>query len=304
MTHSTPRVSVIVPAHPDEKGLVACLHSIYSAAHSFEGDVELLVVTPSVVNDACTIPPPRNVRLRWLETGRTLGPSAARNLGWRASTEDLCFFVDSDCVVSRGWLAAGHEAFSNPAIGAIEGSIRYGNATPTVRDRIPVNPIYNLPCAPLLTTASQDFAAANIAYRRTLLESTGGFDDLHFENGREDTDLGKKVAMTSEIKYLPEMAVIHRPSVWTIWDLVENARRYRSDVVFFKRWSDFPFRYGRILHPRLLGMAVFPPLFFIEIFPWIRSVRDLRFSIVLYCYLWLARYHIWSSGFKHRTFVV
>ncbi|HZU80542.1 MAG TPA: glycosyltransferase family 2 protein, partial [Acidimicrobiales bacterium] len=54
-----------------------------------------------------------------------LGPAAARNAGWRATTSDVVAFVDDDCLPDPSWLGRLWTAFSAlPEVGVVQGRTR------------------------------------------------------------------------------------------------------------------------------------------------------------------------------------
>ena len=119
-----------------------------------------------------------------LATNGRRGPAAARNVGWRASHADWIAFLDDDVVPMASWFERlGHDldtADRDPAIGGVQGRI----VVPLPADRRPTN--WERDVAGLEAAA---FVTADLAYRRTVLERVGGFDE-HFTGAyREDADL-------------------------------------------------------------------------------------------------------------------
>jgi GT2 family glycosyltransferase len=120
--------------------------------------------------------------LHVLSASTGTGPAGARNRGWRASSAPLVAFIDDDCVPEPAWLRA-------MATGLTEADVVVGRTKPPHNqvDRIgPFSSYIDSDSAPDLA-----YLSCNIAYRRSVLEQLGGFDEerFPFPNG-EDTDLG------------------------------------------------------------------------------------------------------------------
>ena len=124
-------------------------------------------------------------RARVLRTGRNDGPAAARNLGWRTTTAPVIAFVDDDVLPDRRWLETGLAAFSNPAVGVVQGRTR-------VPDGIDVHALPPWALWREIDEGGPFFEACNIFYRRAALEQTAGFDEAMRWWG-EDTTVGWQV---------------------------------------------------------------------------------------------------------------
>ena len=118
--------------------------------------------------------------------GRGAGPAAARNLGWRRATAEWVAFLDDDVVPGPSWLAdLAHDLEGLEAeVAASEGRVR----VPMPAGRRPTDWERNVRG---LETAR--WATADMAYRRSVLEEVGGFDERFPRAYREDADLGLRV---------------------------------------------------------------------------------------------------------------
>jgi histidinol-phosphate phosphatase family protein len=124
----------------------------------------------------------------WAEVvpGRAAGPAAARNLGWRQATAEWVAFLDDDVVPGPDWLSAlaGDLEGLSPEVAASQGQVR----VPVPAGRRPTDWERNVRG---LETAR--WATADMAYRRSVLEEVGGFDERFPRAYREDADLGLRV---------------------------------------------------------------------------------------------------------------
>lgn len=173
--------------------------------------------------------------VRYCRSAATHGPAAARNVGWRAARSTLIAFTDDDCIPARDWLAAGTEKFSRPEVGALWGRIVVPVTTrPTDWERN-VAGLERAPCA-----------TANCFYRRTVLESVGGFDERFTEAWREDSDLQfGALARGVTIVHEPHALVTHpvRPGRWGI--SVSLQRQNRFNALLYKKHPALYHRFNR-----------------------------------------------------------
>lgn len=292
------RVSVVIAAHNEELNLRACLDSLFQCVYpSFE------VI---VVNDGSTdatadiLASYESFPLRVIHQAHQSGPAYCRNRGWELSGADLIFFTDADCQVNSNWISAGVQCLIAKGVVGVEGNTACTGFSEAFRFRAPLNPFYEAP-TPWANRPQRDFATSNIAFRRDALVRLGGFREERFSQGREDTDLGWRARALGTIAHCAEMTVFHRAEWWTPLALLRNSRRYQCDVAFFKEHQFFFYRRGRILHPRLLALLLFPPVIF-----WyyrLTSWRDLRFLPSFYGYLLAVRLYIWKGAIQERVLV-
>jgi glycosyltransferase involved in cell wall biosynthesis len=112
------------------------------------------------------------------------GPATMRNHGWRASSAAWIVFLDDDVVPTKHWSAALiKDLDTDSSVGAVQGSIRVPDqpARPTDSDLATIR----------LESAS--CVTADLAVRRSALESVDGFDERLPRAYREDTDLALRL---------------------------------------------------------------------------------------------------------------
>jgi histidinol-phosphate phosphatase family protein len=118
--------------------------------------------------------------------GPSGGPAAARNAGWRAATASWVAFLDDDVVPGPTWAAdlADDLAGLPPEVAGSQGVLR----VPLPDWRRPTDwerNVHGLEGARWIT--------ADLAYRRSVLDELGGFDERFPRAYREDADLGLRV---------------------------------------------------------------------------------------------------------------
>jgi len=150
-------------------------------------------------------------RVRVLQENRR-GAAAARNAGIRAARGELIAFTDADCAPDVAWLRPLIAPFSEAQVAGVAGRVV---AAPPVSTIELFSAIYtlNLPTHPSRhrhwSPWEGGFPTANLAVRRSVLESLGGFDESVTIYG-EDYDLCARIyARGLEIAYVPEAQVAH-----------------------------------------------------------------------------------------------
>ncbi|MFG2129726.1 glycosyltransferase family 2 protein [Streptomyces sp. NPDC048751] len=114
------------------------------------------------------------------------GPAAARNAGWQAAREPWIAFLDDDVVPGPTWAVdlAADLAEAGSRTAGVQGRIE----VPLPRHRRPTD--WERVTAGLATAR---WITADMAYRRAVLEDTGGFDERFPRAFREDADLALRV---------------------------------------------------------------------------------------------------------------
>ncbi|MCB0404299.1 MAG: hypothetical protein KDD51_05900, partial [Bdellovibrionales bacterium] len=106
------------------------------------------------------------------------------------------------------------------------------------------------------------------------------------------------------ILHEPLMKVTHASGTWTWRQLRASAKRYQSDVIFFGIFYIFAFCRGRVLHPKLLFLALFPFAIPVVYRQWLRSLQDWLFLPFLWLYFLLVRWNILVAALRERVVVL
>lgn len=229
----TPAVAVVVATRGRADLLPRLVDAL--AAQQVAGGMEAVIVDdaspdatwPTLERLAASAPFP----LRPLRLDRRCGPAVARNCGWQATAAPVVAFTDDDCVPQPGWLAALVRTIAEGA------DLVQGRTVPNPgqlhRRRAFARTIET-------TTETGFYETCNMAYRRSVLEDLGGFDERFRYPYGEDTDLAwraKEAGYTSA--FAPDAEVFH--------DVVPSS--------FLARLRDSRRREGMVLavsrHPRL-----------------------------------------------------
>jgi histidinol-phosphate phosphatase family protein len=138
------------------------------------------------------------------------GPAAARNVGWRASTTRWVCFLDDDVVPDPDWMSAlATDLKAAEAAGAIGSQAVID--VPTHPSRRPTDDERR---TTRLSTAQ--WITADMAYRRDMLVTVGGFDERFPRAYREDSDLAARIVMAGGTIVRGERRSTHpvAPATW------------------------------------------------------------------------------------------
>ncbi|HEX2153980.1 MAG TPA: HAD-IIIA family hydrolase [Acidimicrobiia bacterium] len=162
------------------------------------------------------------VRVTHTTGGR--GPAAARNAGWRLATSEWVAFLDDDVIPDEGWVdeleadlaACGRE------VAASQGRVE----VPLPTDRRPTDRERNV-----AGLASSRWITADMAYRRTVLERFGGFDERFERAFREDSDLALRVSDLGWKLMQGRRRVVHPVGRAPWWVSIADQRGNRDNVL-------------------------------------------------------------------------
>lgn len=116
-------LSVIIPAHNEEKFILECCESIRLALKNSKLTYEILVVdNGSDDNTARIIEEVAYVKFLYIERSSI---SRARNYGVEMSSGQLLAFIDADVVVCSKWGCAIEDVFENSCEGAVVTGCQY-----------------------------------------------------------------------------------------------------------------------------------------------------------------------------------
>lgn len=210
---TAPIVSVVIPTKDRPQLLRRCLNSVL--AQEIDEPFEVVVV-----NDrGCPVDAVVGAdgRTRLVE-GPGRGPAAARNAGIAAASGEVVLFTDDDAVPQPGWIESALRALRDrPDAAGVTGRVESPEFDPlyahSVRSEGSVG----------------NFLTCNIAYRRSVLEQLGGFDEGFPYPAAEDRDLGYRAQHLGPVLYEPSMVVVHPPRPVRVRDVVRRGRFLESE---------------------------------------------------------------------------
>ncbi|MFM2196962.1 MAG: hypothetical protein RLZZ505_394 [Verrucomicrobiota bacterium] len=247
------RFSVIICTHNGGGRIAGCLRAI---ADMDGGPFETIVVDDGSDDDTAQIVAENFPSVRLISIPPS-GLSAARNIGADAATGAILAYTDDDCEPDREWLVRLGKAFLNPEISAAGGP----NLPPPARTPIEavIRSASGAPSHVLLDdTRAEHLPGCNIAVRREVFQSVGGFDPV-FRTAGDDVDFCWRLSDAGyRLGFVPGAFVWHwrRPSIraflkqQTGYGKAEKLLLAKHPVRFGKngdaRWTGFVYGGGAV----------------------------------------------------------
>jgi len=149
----------------------------------------------------------------------------------------------------------------------------------------------------------------NIAYKKTVVEKVGGFDEKMTYLG--DRDIAFRIMKYGKICFDPEMIVYHPQVVMTPKKLIKSAERIKNRVHLYKR-NRRDCMLWRIVFPLNVAKILFPPLVFVSLISsrlktsarGVQTSDDFRLLPFFYIFLIVQRLHLWKECAKERVWLI
>jgi glycosyltransferase involved in cell wall biosynthesis len=247
---SLPSVSVVIPAYNTQDTIGVALEAL--SHQTYAGRIEVIVVDDgSLDKTAETVRALSSVRYVHQPNA---GPASARNRGAREASGELLLFTDADCCPQKTWIEKMVAGFSAEDIGAVGGS--YGIANPDSPLARVIHGEIIFRHKKLMPEFSKSFGSYNVALRRKVFESAGGFDVTYRNASGEDSDLSYRVLKQGQrIRFLKDAVVGHfhqeslarylkeqyRHGFWRAKMYFDHPRMARGDdYTFWKDMAEVP----------------------------------------------------------------
>ncbi|MFA6039297.1 MAG: glycosyltransferase family A protein [Candidatus Peribacteraceae bacterium] len=193
-------ISVVIPAHNEEKYLGTCLENIL--AHRSPNVIEVIVVDNASKD--------KTVQVAGSRPGVTVlhearkGAQYARERGFRASRGELVACIDADVLVPEGWFEKAEQAFAeDPEVVGVTGPYHYHDLPPF--SRYCTNAVCDMSGLVHSVTGAQLWGG-NCVIRRAALERIGGFDTTIAFYG-DDVNTGRRLSDVGTVLHLPALTV-------------------------------------------------------------------------------------------------
>jgi O-antigen biosynthesis protein len=226
-----PPVSVVVCTYNGERTLRECLHSLCNLDYP---DFEVIVVDDGSTQDIASIA--RAYPVRYIRT-ENRGLSSARNTGLAAARGEIVAYIDDDAYADAQWLTYLAATFLTTSYAGIGGPNLPPPGDGTIARCVadaPGGPVHVL----LSDREAEHIPGCNMAFRKSALESIGGFD-TQFRVAGDDVDLCWRLqAHGWKLGFSPAAVVWHhrRNSVRAYW---KQQRGYgKAEAQLERKWPE------------------------------------------------------------------
>jgi glycosyltransferase involved in cell wall biosynthesis len=284
-------VSVLMCVRNVEKYIDNCLKSILDQTFV---DFEIIIIDEYDSNDKTRrkIENFKDKRVRYFRNRKKLGIPKSRNLGIKYAKGDYLFFTDGDCVVCRDWIEQGLKSLMASDCVGVEGRSYYisEDYIPTFSDHT-------------YERGRGKFMTNNIAYKKSIVEGIGGFDEKY--NYLEDRDLAFRILSCGKIEFNPNMIAYVQKETVTPMRLIKHAPIIKNRVYLFKKYHDKEVVSWRIVDPWDLAKILCPPLLFTSLFfNKFKTSDDYKLLPFTYPKAILERVQLWIECAKERVFLI
>jgi len=221
---SEPSVCVIIPSVRNPEELEIALDGLSNQTYS--GSLEIIVVGPS--ND-----PGKSVAeskgIRFIDDSGSITRADACNIAIEASSSDLVLFTDDDVIVPEDWVAKLVRWFERDDVAGVGGP----NFAPVEESTLWQRVIDVTFCSTIFTAGTNygkvgdselsevtQLPGVNSAYRRSVLEDVGGFDQGAI--GAEDVMLDHRIRMSGHKLWTDRTAIM--------WHRRRNLSRVKKQI--------------------------------------------------------------------------
>jgi glycosyltransferase involved in cell wall biosynthesis len=207
-----PRYSVVITVHNDREGMSACLAALLAEPECISGDAEVIVVDDrsddgsGEVAAASGIASLRLFRIEEKLPGPLTARQEALDLGIRAARGAIVLILESDAVVTPGWIACLSGPIEKGIADAVAGPIRFRPAGKPVARLQAADACFYLTICRLVAFCggAPGIYFMNFAFHSALYRQCGGFqrigmrltEDLAF--ARAIHRIGARIAFPSE----------------------------------------------------------------------------------------------------------
>jgi len=253
-------VSVVVPTYNRKNLLRQCLSAVTAQDCP---NYEVIVVDDGSNDGTEEMVRQEFPQVRYVRQEPNRGPAAARNRGIEVATGEIVAFTDDDCVPPANWLSQLKDGFRcYPEAGAV-GGIQEAPDSMWQRnlwaryERFLTRQVYRVGQEPVVGWPAP-IGSNNLAVRRRLLESVGGFDECFPGAAGEDTDLLHRLAARNYAAVSLPVQVTHYQTY--TWSSSVRRQVRRGEGAFY-----FQIKHtGRHSLARDVGRLLATPLLFLQ----------------------------------------
>jgi GT2 family glycosyltransferase/membrane protein implicated in regulation of membrane protease activity len=238
-----PSVSVVVCSHNGAATLRQCLDRVEALDYP---DVELVVVLDGCTDESAAIARDRGAVVKEVDH---CGLGQARNVGIEAARGEIVAFLDDDAFPDPDWLSFVADRMEEGGFAAVGGPNIPPDDEGFVAECVataPGGPIHVL----LSDREAEHIPGCNMAFRKSVLEQVGGFDE-RFRVAGDDVDVCWRLQKAGHrVGFSPGAVVMHRRRDSTRRYLRQQYGYGKAEAVLERKW---PSRYNRVGSSRWSG---------------------------------------------------
>ena len=211
--------SITIPARNEAERLPRVLLACNAAAALVPGGAEVIVADHGSTDSTAAIARWLGARVVDASSAKTI--AGVRNRGAAAARGDVIAFLDADCIVEPGWLAAGVALFAEEARAGAAG---LAPSAPSGEPWIArASSLFAAPVAPSRRESARWLPSANLLVRRSVFEAVSGFDEALVTC--EDYDLTVRIKAAGwELFRDPALRAMHLREPASIFSLFKKER--------------------------------------------------------------------------------
>ena len=203
-------VTLVIPARDAEATIEQCLRSVIAIKAQDDSSLMSIILVDDGSCDETTDIARRLDVIVMTGTGR--GAAAARNIGWRAASTDLVWFIDADCVADVNALNTLLPHLVDTTVAAAGGTYDISSDASLLQRLIHEEIKVRHAKMPV----GVDFLATfDVLYRRSVLESLHGFDERYLKG--QDAELAFRVIEAGHNLHFEQRSIVlhhHADSIW------------------------------------------------------------------------------------------
>ncbi len=238
------KLSFVIPAYNEEGHIQKCLDSVCAQAQKYLDRVEIIVVNNASTDRTGEIA--RSYPNVKVVDEPHKGLVWARRAGYLASSGELIANVDSDTILTPGWLDTVFAEFSqNPNLVGLSGPFKYYDL-PKKTGHF-VNAFYSIGYVVyfinrFILRKGSMLQGGNFIITRAGLEKIGGYDTA-IEFWGEDADIARRLHAIGDVKFtrkLPMFASGRRLAAEGMFTMAVKYGRNYLGTIYFKKLKDRP----------------------------------------------------------------
>lgn len=246
----------------------------------------------------------KNEKIKIVHNEHNQGVGSARNIGIKNANFEIIAFTDDDCKTSKNWLAELLKGFTDEKIGFVIGQTFYINKN--YKGYFPERLVSNLNAKwPM---------SCNIAYRKSVFDVCGGFDNFFFKYNNEDSEMAIRALSKGFLFNRATNAIIcHQAMDWTTSAILKSAKNASVWPILKKIYPQHylsfgpPIKFNLIVNIEdylyLLIAPIFIPLLLIRYLLHGKKNLKIFFTKWPICLI-LRRYWIYKEAIKNKSLII